>query len=148
MNSAAYCAELSAFSVVKQSRVSAKPGPFRVLREDLCQSINHQRGDKMIGDIIAILAGLVLLAHWLRGGAARFAAAVARFDVVIGVVAVVIGVLELLSVQGILLILAGLILAVSALRSGPSIGGALAQMGNSLEQFRLITGVLVLLVGI
>jgi hypothetical protein len=102
----------------------------------------------MISSIIAILAGLALLAHWLKGGAARFAESVARFDVVIGVVGLVIGVLELTSIQGILLILAGLILAVNALRSIPSVGDTLAQAGTSLDPFRLIIGILVLAVGL
>ena len=102
----------------------------------------------MISNIIAILAGLVLLAYWLKGDAARFAMSVARFDVVIGVVALVIGVLELTTIEGILLILAGLILSVNALRSVPSVGELLARAGTSLDQFRMIIGVLVLAVGL
>jgi hypothetical protein len=102
----------------------------------------------MIGNIIAILAGLVLLAHWLKGSAARLAESVARFDVVIGVVALVIGVLEIVTIQGILLILAGLILAVNALRSVPSVGETLAKAGTSLDPFRMIIGILVLAVGL
>jgi hypothetical protein len=101
----------------------------------------------VLSHIVAILAGLALLAHWLKGGAARFAHTVAQFDVVIGVVALVIGVLELFSLEGVLLILAGLILAASGLRSIPSIGGPLARLGNALDPFRLIIGVLVLVVG-
>jgi len=54
----------------------------------------------MISSIVAILAGLVLLAHWLKGRAAEFADTLAKFDVVIGVVAIVVGVLELLSLPG------------------------------------------------
>lgn len=102
----------------------------------------------MINNVIAILAGLTLLVFWLKGRAANFSQAVARFDVVIGVVALVIGVLELLSLQGILLVLAGLVLSASVLRSIPSFGGQLARWGKSLDQFRLIIGVLVLLAGL
>jgi len=86
----------------------------------------------MLSSIVAILAGLALLAHWLKGGAAKFARTLAQFDVVIGVVAIVIGVLELLSLEGILLILAGLVLSASALRSIPSIGRSLARSVPSL----------------
>jgi hypothetical protein len=102
----------------------------------------------MIAYIIAILAGLALLARWLKGGAASFARALSQFDVVIGVVALGIGVLELFSLPGVLLILAGLILSASALRSIPSVGKSLARLGYALDAFRLIIGVLVLAVGI
>jgi hypothetical protein len=37
---------------------------------------------------------------------------------------------------------------VNALRSIPSIGSALARAGNALDQFRLIIGILVLVVGL
>ena len=102
----------------------------------------------MLNSIVAIIAGLALLAHWLKGGAAKFAHTLAQFDVVIGVVAIVIGVLELLSLEGILLVLAGLILSAEALRSVPSIGRPLARLGDALDPFRLIIGILVLLVGL
>ncbi len=92
----------------------------------------------MISNIIAILAGLALLAHWLKGGAAKFAQSVAQFDVVIGVIALVIGVLELLSLEGILLILAGLVLAANALRS-------ISSVGESLTRVVLLVGILNLL---
>lgn len=67
----------------------------------------------MLSSFVAILAGLALLAHWLKGGAAKFARSLAQFDVVIGVVAIVIGVLELLSLEGILLV--GLLSLLSAI---------------------------------
>lgn len=108
----------------------------------------------MITIIVAILAGLVLLAgslHSIPGvGArlARFARLLAPFEVVIGVVAIVVGLLELLSLEGILLILAGLVLAVSALRSIPSIGPTLGRWGNALAKFRVIIGVIILLIAV
>jgi len=67
----------------------------------------------VLSSIVAILAGLALLAHWLKGRAAKFARSLAQFDVVIGVVAIVIGVLELLSLEGILLV--GLLSLLSAI---------------------------------
>ena len=102
----------------------------------------------MLSHIVAILAGLALLAQWLKGRAAKFARSLAQFDVVIGAVAIVFGVLELFSLEGVLLILGGLVLSASALRSIPSIGRALARLGNALDPFRLFIGVLVLLVGL
>ena len=47
-----------------------------------------------------------------------------------------------------MLILAALILSASALRSVPSIGSPLARLGNALDQFRLIIGILILLAGL
>jgi len=78
----------------------------------------------------------------------KFAGWLSAFDVVIGVIAIVLGVLELLSLEGILLILAGFVLAVSALRSIPSVGPPLGRLGNALAEFRLIIGIVLLLVGL
>jgi hypothetical protein len=108
----------------------------------------------MITVVVAILAGLVLLSGALRNVPAvgpsleKFAGWLSAFDVVIGVIAIVLGVLELLSLEGILLILAGFVLAVSALRSIPSIGPPLGRLGNALAEFRLIIGIILLLVGL
>jgi cadmium resistance protein CadD (predicted permease) len=108
----------------------------------------------MITAIVAILAGLVLLAGRLGAvpgigpGLEKFARWLLPFEVVIGVVALVVGILELLSLEGILLILAGLVLAISALRSIPSIGPWLGRMGNALLPFRVIIGVIILVVGL
>lgn len=108
----------------------------------------------MITIIVSILAGLVLLSDALRKvpgigpSLEKFAGWLSAFDVVIGVVAIVLGILELFSLQGILLILAGFVLAASALRSIPSIGPSLGRLGNALAEFRLIIGVIILLVGL
>jgi hypothetical protein len=108
----------------------------------------------MITVVVAILAGLVLLSGALRNvpgiglSLEKFAGWLSAFDVVIGVIAIVLGVLELLSLEGILLILAGFVLAVSALRSIPSVGPPLGRLGNALAEFRLIIGIILLLVGL
>jgi hypothetical protein len=108
----------------------------------------------MITVVVAILAGLVLLSGALRNvpgigpSLEKFAGWLSAFDVVIGVIAIVLGVLELLSLEGILLILAGFVLAVSALRSIPSVGPPLGRLGNALAEFRLIIGIVLLLVGL
>jgi membrane protein HdeD len=108
----------------------------------------------MLTVVVAILAGLVLLSGALRKvpgvgpGLERFARWLSAFDVVIGVIAIVVGVLELLSLEGILLILAGFVLAVSALRSIPSIGPPLGRLGSALAEFRVIIGIILLLVGL
>jgi len=108
----------------------------------------------MISTIVAILAGIVLLRGTLRNVPAlgawleRAAGTLTAFDVVIGVVAVVLGLLELLSLEGILLVLAGLILAVTALRTIPAIGTSLGNLGQALSVYRVIVGVLILVVGL
>ncbi|HEX2697280.1 MAG TPA: hypothetical protein VHM28_06185 [Anaerolineales bacterium] len=108
----------------------------------------------MVTVVVAILTGFVLLTGALRNvpgiGPAldRFASWLSGFGVVLGVVAIILGVLELLSLEGILLILAGFILAVSALRSIPSIGPSLGRLGNALYEFRLIIGLILLLMGL
>jgi cadmium resistance protein CadD (predicted permease) len=108
----------------------------------------------MINIVVAILAGLVLLSgilHKIPGigySLERFAGWLRPFDAVIGVVAIVLGILELLSLEGILLILAGLVLAASALRTIPSIGPSLGRLANALVEFRLIIGVIILLISL
>src|SRR5512135_2811799 len=104
--------------------------------------------------VVLILTGLVLLRGILHNvpgigpSMERFAGWLSGFDVVLGVIAIVVGILELLSLEGILLILAGLILAVSALRTIPSVGRSLARLGNALAQFRVILGLILLLVSV
>jgi hypothetical protein len=104
----------------------------------------------MIFSIVAIFAGLVLLSGSLRSVPAvgapleRFARWLSVFDVAIGVVAIVVGIISLLSLEGILMIMAGLVLAASALQSMPP----LAKLGMSLVPFRLLIGVVILIVGL
>jgi hypothetical protein len=108
----------------------------------------------MVTIVVLILTGLVLLRgvlHHVPGlgpSMERFAVWLSGFDVVIGVIAIVVGILQILSLEGILLILAGLILAVSALRTIPSVGPSLARLGNALNPFRAVFGVIILLVGV
>jgi hypothetical protein len=98
----------------------------------------------MVG-IVGILAGLLLLSGAIRGPIIR---SLMPFETVIGVIALVAGILNFLSLFGIVLILAGLILAVSALSSVPSIGTSLARAGDALQPFRLILGLVVLILGV
>ncbi len=102
----------------------------------------------MLGAIVAILAGLLLLSDLITGAGKRFVAPLQPFGAVIGVIALVLGVLHITSVLGVSLVLAGLILAVSALRSIPRIGDELAKAGRTLEQVRIVIGVVVLIAGI
>jgi hypothetical protein len=102
----------------------------------------------MLEAIVAILAGLLLLADLFHGKGRRFINSLRPYEVVIGIVAVVIGVLHLASLFGIALILAGLILAVSALQGVPRIGDDLARAGRALSQVRTLIGVVVLLLGV
>lgn len=99
----------------------------------------------MIEGIIGILAGLVLLSEAIRGPIIR---SLQPFQTVIGIVALVAGILNFLSLFGIVLILAGLILSINALSSVPSIGDGLTRAGQALNPFRLIIGLVVLILGI
>lgn len=100
--------------------------------------------------ILEILAGLLLVRETLRQSPtlARIVAALDPFEVVIGVVILVVGILDLLSLKGILLILAGLVLAARVLSYVPAVGPALTRAGRYLTQFRIIIGIIVLIVGL
>lgn len=104
----------------------------------------------MIEGIVAILAGLLLIAPIIRGGSAagKIVGRLAPFDAVIGVVAVVVGVLNIASVTGLVLIAAGLILATGALAQVPAIGQHLERTGNALRPFRIALGAVVLVIGV
>jgi hypothetical protein len=102
----------------------------------------------MLTAIVAILAGLVLLADLFHGTAQRMIGNLRPYEVVIGVAAVVLGILQLLSLLGIALLLAGLILAVSALQSIPSIGDELARAARALAPVRTLIGIVVLVLGV
>ena len=102
----------------------------------------------MLEAIVAILAGLLLLAELFRGEGQRIIGKLRPFAVVIGVVALVLGVLHIASVFGIALLLAGFILAVGALEAIPRVGNGLARAGRALAQVRIVVGVLVLVLGV
>jgi hypothetical protein len=104
----------------------------------------------MIESLVAILCGLLLLAHLFPGDTAmgRVVSSLAPFETVVGVVALVLGVLNVTSVLGLLLLLAGLVLAVSALKTIPRVGDALARAGTTLDRFRVVLGVIVLIAGV
>ncbi|SRR6266542_1480880 len=102
----------------------------------------------MLEAIIAILAGLVLLADVFQGKGQRLINNLRPYEVVIGVGAAVIGVLHIASLFGIALVLAGLILAVSALQGIPRVGDDLARAGRALGPFRTLIGIVVLVFGV
>ncbi len=104
----------------------------------------------MIVSIIAVLAGLLLLASFFRkiSGLDRAISALRPFETVIGVVATVAGLLTLTSLIGLVLILAGLILAVGALAAVPNVGPDLQRVAGTLERFRTLIGSITLAVGV
>ena len=99
----------------------------------------------MLEAIVAILAGLLLLSSVMRSD---WLQPLVPFSTVIGVVALVAGVLNIASVMGIALIMAGLILAANALSGVPSIGDNLRNAGRWLDSFRVIIGLVVLILGV
>lgn len=102
----------------------------------------------MLDAIVAILAGLLLLADHFHGAGQRMIGNLRPYEVVIGVVALVLGVLNIFSVLGIALLLAGFILAVSALQAIPRVGAELARAGRALAQVRTLIGIVVLILGV
>lgn len=101
----------------------------------------------MIEAIVAILAGLLLLADLFHGRGQGIIGKLRPFTVLIGVVALVLGVLHITSVIGIALLLGGFVLAVGALEAIPRVGGELARVGRTLSQVRILIGVIVLVIG-
>lgn len=102
----------------------------------------------MLQAIVAILAGLLLLADMFKGKGKSFINNLRPYEVVIGVVAVVLGVLHILSLFGVALLLAGLILAMSALQGIPRVGDDLARAGRALAPVRTLIGIAVLVLGV
>lgn len=102
----------------------------------------------MLEALVAILAGLILLADLFHGTAQRWIGSLRPYEVVIGVAAIVLGILNLASLLGIALILSGFILGASALQAIPRVGGDLARAGRALAQVRTIIGIIVLLLGV
>lgn len=102
----------------------------------------------MLEAIVAILAGLLLLADAFQGKGQRFINNLRPYEAIIGVVAVVIGILNIFSLFGVALLLAGLILGMSALRGIPRIGDDLARAGNALGQIKTLIGIVVLVLGV
>jgi hypothetical protein len=102
----------------------------------------------MLAALVAILAGLILLADLFQGKTQQVIGNLRPYEAVIGVAAVVLGILNIFTLFGIALILAGLILGVSALQAIPRIGDDLARAGRSLSQVRTVIGVVVLVLGV
>lgn len=102
----------------------------------------------MVEAIVAILVGLMLASEALGSGSEKLVGPLRPFKTVIGVVALVVGVLNITSVTGIALIVGGLVLATSALGSVPKIGADLQSAGQWLSRFRVVLGIIILLIGI
>jgi hypothetical protein len=97
----------------------------------------------MLNAIIAILCGLILLSGAVKAfrGIAK---ALRPIEGILGLIALVLGIIGILgglSLMAITLILAGLILAVSLI---PSLSGA----AKALAPFRVVIGLVALIVGI
>jgi hypothetical protein len=102
----------------------------------------------MLTAVLAIICGLLLLSDLFGERLGAAAGSLKPVETIIGIIAIIVGILNITSVSGIVLILAGLILAVSALGAIPGVGGELQKASNWLAQFRVVIGLLVLIVGI
>lgn len=88
----------------------------------------------MIVSVVAILAGLLLLATFFESvrGLDRLVRALKPFETVIGVIAIVAGLLMITTLLGIVLLFAGLILGISAFAGVPRLGPGLTQAAHAL----------------
>jgi predicted ferric reductase len=102
----------------------------------------------MLQAIVAILAGLLLLADRFTGRGQGFVNSLRPYEVCVGVVAVVLGILHIFSLFGIALLMAGLILGMSALQGIPSIGDDLARAARALAPVRALIGIVLLVMGV
>lgn len=104
----------------------------------------------MIVSIMAVLAGLLLLANIFRSirGLDRAVTALEPFETVIGVIVTVAGLLRITSLTGVVLVLAGLILAAGALVAVPKVGNDLQRASGALQPFRTVIGIVTLAVGV
>jgi hypothetical protein len=104
----------------------------------------------MLESIIAILAGLVLLAGVFQRGTtgSRIASVLVPFQGVIGLIALVVGVLNLFNLIGVALIVAGLILAAEALAGIPQVGDELKRAGQALSGIGALVGAVLLVLAL
>ena len=102
----------------------------------------------MVEAIVAILVGLLLASEAFGTGSEKLVGPLRPFKRVIGIVALVVGVLNITGVTGIALIVGGLVLAASALGSVPKVGADLQSAGRWLARFRVVLGIIILLIGI
>jgi hypothetical protein len=104
----------------------------------------------MLESIVAILAGLVLLAGVFQSGTtgSRVASVLVPFQGVIGLIALVVGVLNFFNIIGLALIVAGLILAAEALAGIPEIGDELKRAGQALSGIGGLVGAVLLVLAL
>jgi hypothetical protein len=104
----------------------------------------------MLESIIAILAGLVLLAGVFQRGTtgSRIASVLVPFQGVIGLIALIVGVLNLFNLIGVALIVAGLILAAEALAGIPQVGDELKRAGQALSGIGALVGAVLLVLAL
>ena len=103
----------------------------------------------MIGALIAILAGVLLLADSL--GKFRGLDALVRtlrpYQTVIGILALTWGIFHIFSLLGIVLILSGIILGANALVTVPKVGDDFSGAARALAPFAVIIGAAALIFG-
>jgi hypothetical protein len=104
----------------------------------------------MFEAIIAILAGLMLLADVFQRSAAgdRFTRILLPLQSVIGLIALVVGILNFSYIIGIALIVGGFTLGAGALSGVPGIGDELKRAGQALKRVSGLIGAVLLVLAI
>ncbi len=109
----------------------------------------------MIGDILLIVAGLILLTGLLGVIPAlgehikKFAKWLGGFQGIIGIIALIYGIWTFsVSLGPIMLIIAGIMLATGLLQTLPAVGDYIEKLAKVLGSFQTIIGIITLVVGI
>lgn len=101
----------------------------------------------MIEIIILLIAGIMLILPGLNQKSS-LAHSILTFETVVGVIALVVGLIHITGVIGITLIVCGLVLAVSAVAKIPKIGMHLRSAGQALAKFRMLIGIIAIVMAV
>lgn len=81
-------------------------------------------------------------------GSNRMAGSMRALETALGIIDLIFGIIYITTVTGIVLLISGLILAAWVLSGIPGIGEELSRAGQALGNFRIIIGLIVLLIGL
>lgn len=103
----------------------------------------------MIGALIALLAGVLLLADSIGkySGGDKLVRTLRPYQTVIGILALTWGVFHIFSMLGIVLVLGGVILGANALVTVPKVGDEFSGAAKALAPFAVIIGAAAAILG-